>query len=246
MQANLVASGTKRARVKRLVSHESSQQDAAQSHFPTDSIQSGSDEGSSSPQHSEEASPAATTVPVTSGPSTQRVEPACRASTRRRRYTGHDSSSGGAPTGTVASKQRVDPRRAPARPHSQGSRRIPEHAAGSTPSAEHSPSPVRGRRHWETAPGNSRRCTFVLAPLCISPAALARSAIATGGLALVPGHRRAAGAAVPPRRSRGTGVAVVPRTSGLPRSPPARPPQPNTWSGGFEEVNLLTLINYWV
>ena len=117
MQANLVASGTKRARVKRLVSHESSQQDVAQSHFPTDSIQSGSDEGSSSSQHSEEASPADTTVPVTSGPSTQRVEPACRASTRRRRYTGHDSSSGGAPTGTVASKQRVDPRRAPARPH---------------------------------------------------------------------------------------------------------------------------------
>ena len=71
MQANLVTSGTKQTMVERLLSHESSQQDAARSHSPTDSDQSGSDEGSSSSQHSEEASPAATTALVTSGPSTQ-------------------------------------------------------------------------------------------------------------------------------------------------------------------------------
>ena len=95
--------------------------------------------------------------------------------------------------------------------------------------------------------------TLVLAPLGVGPAPLAQSGITTGGLALVPVRRRAAGAAVPPRRSRGTGVAaitaVVPaasRTTGLPRSPPARPPQPNTRFRGFEEVNLLTLIKYWV
>ena len=109
MQANLVASGTKQTMVERLLSHESSQQDAACSHSPTDSDQSGSHEGSSSSQHLEEESPAVTTFPVTSGPSTQHVEPACRASTHRRCSTSHDSSSGDAPTGTVVSKLRVDP-----------------------------------------------------------------------------------------------------------------------------------------
>ena len=43
MQANLVASGTKQTMVERLLSHKSSQQDAARSHSPTDSDQSGSD-----------------------------------------------------------------------------------------------------------------------------------------------------------------------------------------------------------
>ena len=78
MQANLVASGTKQTMVERLLSHESSQQDAARSHSPTDSDQSGSDEGSSSSQHLEEESPAATTVPVTSGPYSVWSRPAGR------------------------------------------------------------------------------------------------------------------------------------------------------------------------
>ena len=145
-------------------------------------------------------------------------------------------------------------------PHTSAAPIRPHRRAATTSSARGMVNPHPSGPRLSTVP---LRCTVVATrrqPLAaaagmlgVGPAPLVRSGVTTGGLALVPVRRRAAGAAVPPRRSRGTGVAaitaVVPaasRTSGLPRSPPAHPPQPNTWFRGFEEVNLLTMINYWV
>ena len=257
LQANLVASGTKRAIVERLLSHESSQKDVAWSHSPADSDQSGSNKGSSSSQHLEEASPAATSAPVTSRPSTQRVEPACRASTRWRRSTGHDFSSGGAPTGMVASKQRVDPRRAhtsaaPVRPHRRAAAARSKVNSPSGSSVKRSPSPVRGRSHRETAPGSSRRharsrssrhrsCSPCPKRHCYGRSGFGSSSSSSSGGSSFSSsesrhrHRRH-------HRRRFSSLEDF-WASPFPSctSTPAK-----CLVGGFEEVNLLTLISYWV